>query len=137
MVHEWALAEAIATYVTRVSKGRSVKRLVLSIGKLQSVNAEIFDFALRELLSEGNVVVSELKYLSEEILLKCRKCYFEWSPSIESLGSEVSEFIHFIPEVIHSYVSCPKCSSRDYDILSGRGIRVVEVVLGEGGNNGS
>lgn len=137
MVHEWALAEAIAMHIARVSKGRSVKRLVLSIGKLQSVNTEILDFALRELLNEGNVVVNELKYLNEEILLKCRKCGFEWSPLLESLGSEVSECIHFIPEVIHSYVSCPKCNSRDYDILSGRGVKVVEVVLEEGGSNGS
>ncbi len=133
MVHEWALAESIAMYVARVSKGRNVRRLVLSIGRLQSVDIEIFDFALKELLNEGNVVVDELKYLNEEILLKCRKCGFEWSPSLESLGSEVSECIHFIPEVIHSYITCPKCNSRDYDLLSGRGVKVVEVVLEEGG----
>ncbi len=137
MVHEWALAESIATYVARVSKGRKVKRLALSIGRLQSIDLEIFDFALRELLNEGSVVVDELKYLNEEILLKCRKCSFEWSPSLESLGPEVSESIHFIPEVIHSYVSCPRCNSRDYDLLSGRGVKVVEVVLEEGEGSGS
>jgi len=48
-------------------------------------------------------------------------CSYRWKLLPEELGSDVSEMIHFIPEAIHSFTSCPKCGSRDYEIVSGRG----------------
>ncbi len=32
------------------------------------------------------------------------------------------ESIHFIPEVAHTYIKCPKCGSPDFEIIKGRGI---------------
>jgi len=54
--------------------------------------------------------------------LKCRVCNHKWKFSTENMDHDVSEFIHFIPEIAHTYLKCPKCGSPDFEILTGRGV---------------
>jgi hydrogenase nickel incorporation protein HypA/HybF len=51
LVHEWALAEAIVLYIENqgVKRGR---KLVVKTGALQSIDREVLEFALRELIKE-------------------------------------------------------------------------------------
>ncbi len=127
MVHEWALAEAVAEYVKGVA-GEGCVKIVVSLGELQAVDEEVFRFALNEILKELGLRIKELIIEREECVLRCRRCGHTWRLSDLSLDEGVREAIHFVPEVVHSYVKCPKCGSRDFEVIRGRGVWVREVV---------
>jgi len=40
----------------------------------------------------------------------------------KELNEDASEAIHFIPEIAHTYIKCPKCRSPDFEVLQGRGV---------------
>ncbi len=129
-MHEWALAEAIIDYVSKVLRERNavkVKRLVLRIGKLQTIDKEILVFALNNLAKEYDISIDEIIMRDEEITLKCRKCLTQWTLSPSQLPEDIREAIHFVPEVVHSFTKCPKCGSRDFDIVSGRGLSIESI----------
>ncbi|MGC9114842.1 MAG: hydrogenase nickel incorporation protein HypA [Fervidicoccaceae archaeon] len=127
MVHEWALAESVALFLSEKLNGKKARRIVLAVGRLQSIDMDVFDFALRELIKQHELDVEKIEYRTIEAELKCRSCGYSWKLIPEELGSEVSEMIHFIPESIHSFLSCPKCNSRDYEIVRGRGVYIEEM----------
>jgi len=128
MVHEWALAEAIANYVRGYIGEKTVlKKLTISLGELQSIDKDILDFALKEILRSMGITVQELDYEIESAVLKCRKCGYEWELNKGIFSEDILEAIHFVPEVIHSYFKCPKCGSRDFDVIRGRGLRIVRI----------
>ena len=129
-MHEWALAEAVVGYVSQLLKesGKNkVKSLVLRLGALQSVDKEVLEFSLRELFKLYGVEVEELLLLEEEARFKCRRCGHAWSYSELELPEDVREAIHFVPEAVHSYVACPRCGSRDYEVVAGRGVKLEKV----------
>lgn len=126
MVHEWALAEAIADYVFKVAPNAKRVRVVVRLGELQAADEEVLKFALEEIMkSEG--VECDVALKREDCVLKCRKCGHKWLLKEVGLEEEVREAIHFVPEVVHSYLKCPKCGSRDFEVIKGRGVWVEEV----------
>jgi hydrogenase nickel incorporation protein HypA/HybF len=129
LVHEWALAEAVVKTVEElVTSNKDVRHIEVVLGELQAVDEGVFETALRELLEElrreKGINVEEFKITREEAVFKCMVCGYEWSLKDWSIGEEFREAIHFVPEVVHSYYSCPKCGSRDFEIVRGRGVKV-------------
>ena len=136
-MHEWALAESIiATIAGEVEdKGlRKVLRVDVRIGELQQIDLGVFTFLLESILKtyELPVDMSRIIVSKEKSVLKCRVCNAEWGfgETEGKLGEDEGEAIHFIPEVAHIYMRCPKCGSPDFDILGGRGVRI-ESIEGE------
>ncbi|PUA33896.1 MAG: hypothetical protein B7O98_00285 [Zestosphaera tikiterensis] len=133
MVHEWALAEAVSNYVLSKFAGGGLPeksvRLKIGFGELQAVDKEIFTFALKEILHMNGVTLSNLEIVELPARFKCRRCGFEWTLRDTKVEEEVREAIHFVPEVVHSYLTCPSCGSRDFEVIAGRGIDFVEVFL--------
>ena len=132
MVHEWALAEAVIKYVKSIAQNYNsnrIRKLTIKLGVLQSVDEEVLRFSINELAKINDLIVEGLVFEREDVKLKCRVCGFEWSFNINELDEEAREAVHFVPEVIHSYVKCPKCGSRDFEIVSGRGVYVKEVII--------
>lgn len=128
MVHEWALAEAIANYIKKSMEGKTIlKKLTISLGELQSIDKDILDFALKEILRSMGITVYELNYEIELAVLRCRKCGYEWELDKSIFHEDILEAIHFVPEIIHSYFKCPKCGSRDFNIVRGRGLWIKEI----------
>jgi hydrogenase nickel incorporation protein HypA/HybF len=126
LVHEWALAEAIILYIENqgVKRGR---KLVVKTGALQSIDREVLEFALRELIKEHGLELGEIEIVEEEPLLKCRNCGYEWRLDPSSMSQDVRESIHFLPESIYAYYRCPRCGSIDFEIVKGRGISEIRV----------
>jgi len=123
-MHEWALAEAVISTTLKIAEEKGLKEIIelkIKIGELQQIDQKIFEFALSQLRSP---MLKNAKFSLETVNaeLKCRVCNHKWKFSTKNLNEDVSEFIHFVPEIAHTYLKCPKCGSPDFEILTGRGV---------------
>jgi len=125
-MHEWALAEAVISTALEVSKEKNIKEITelrIKMGELQQIDLEIFEFALSELTKNHDILKkTKIKIKTEKAIFRCNVCGHEWSFAKDRLTSEESESIHFVPEIVHTYMRCPKCSSPDFEIIKGRGV---------------
>ncbi len=123
-MHEWALAEAILTSAKQVAKQEKLKEVTevtIRVGELQQVEPPILRFAISQMKSE---IFKKTKFriLKAKSTLKCRVCGTTWHFNIKKLDKTTAEAIHFVPEVAHTYIKCPKCGSPDFEIVNGRGV---------------
>ena len=143
-MHEWALAEGVVSTVDKLAeedKRRKENRasylsrrqrrdaqgpnqileVIVKIGELQQIDHETFKFALEQLRTNKT---AETKFILETVpaSLTCRACGEKWRFNAEQIGKEKTEAIHFLPEIAHIYIQCPKCKSPDFEITEGRGV---------------
>lgn len=128
-MHEWALAEAVIAASQQVAKKEKlteIREINIKIGELQQVEKNILRFALSQVkpASFKNAVFHISK---AKTTLKCRVCGNTWFFRKSKLGEDTAEAIHFVPEVAHAYVKCPKCGSPDFEIAEGRGIWIENI----------
>lgn len=128
-MHEWALAEGVISTAARIANEGGldkVTEVVVRIGELQQVEHEVLDFALDQLRTP---IMRDAKFILESISakLRCRVCGVEWRFSPDALGEEVSEAIHFVPEMAHVYLKCPGCGSPDFEVVEGRGVWLASI----------
>ncbi len=129
-MHEWALAEAIISGVVeyaRKAKASEVVKATVVLGELQAVDREVLEFAVSELRKEAPVPIREVEFLDEPVQFKCRNCGFTWGLKDLEVSEEIREYIHFLPEAVHSFVKCPKCGSVDYEVVKGRGVYIRDI----------
>lgn len=136
-MHEWALADAVVTTTIKVAKSEGLKEIseiIIKIGELQTIDTEIFNFALREVMQPQKKLLENAKITikSEKAILKCKVCKHEWlfKNAVKNLSEDETESLHFIPETAHVYLRCPECNSPDFEIIQGRGIWI-DSILGE------
>lgn len=123
-MHEWALAEAVlkaAAEMAEKEKLVEVTEVNIKIGRLQHVEREILHFALQQ-LKTAKFKHAKFHITKAKTVLKCRNCGHTWQFKKQKLDSAMMEAIHFVPEVAHTYIKCPRCGSPDFDITGGRGI---------------
>lgn len=128
-MHEWALAEAILATAKQISEKENLKEITevtVMIGQLQDVERRILRFAIKETKSDF-FQKTKFHFLKSKTTLKCRVCGASWKFKKESLDKTTLEAIHFVPEVAHTYIKCPKCKSPDFEISSGRGVWIQSV----------
>jgi hydrogenase nickel incorporation protein HypA/HybF len=123
-MHEWALAEAVikaAQQIAEKEKLKEIREVNIRIGELQQVERGIFRFALSQLKP---VLFKNAKFriATAKTKLKCRVCDHTWLFRKTKLNEDIAEAIHFVPEVAHSYIKCPKCESPDFEVSEGRGV---------------
>ena len=123
-MHEWALAEAViaaAAEVAKKEKLKDVTAVTIKVGELQQVEREILLFALKQ-LKPATFKNARFRITKAKTTLKCRACGNTWLFQKAKLDAETAEAIHFVPEVAHTYIKCPRCGSPDFEITEGRGI---------------
>ena len=123
-MHEWALAEGVISTATKFARENNltkVTEVVVMIGELQQVEHDVLEFAFEQLKTP---LFKEAKFVlkSQEAKFKCRNCGNEWTFKSQGMTEEVSEAIHFVPEMAHVYIKCPKCGSPDFEVSQGRGV---------------
>ena len=123
-MHEWALAEAVISTALQLAEKEGIKEIMevrIKVGELQQVELDIFEYALSQLKTEK---FKNTKFTIETVQaeLKCRVCGHQWLFQKEQLDEEVREAIHFLPEIAHTYIKCPKCGSPDFEVVQGRGV---------------
>jgi hydrogenase nickel incorporation protein HypA/HybF len=123
-MHEWALAEAVLTATTQIATKEGIKEVTevtIKVGELQQVELNILKFALSQ-LKPANLKNAKFHITRAKTTLKCRACGHTWFFKKQKLDESTAEAIHFVPEVAHTYIKCPKCGSPDFEIAEGRGI---------------
>jgi hydrogenase nickel incorporation protein HypA/HybF len=130
-VHEFALAEAVLTTALRESRRQGIekiRRIEVRIGELQRIQTDTFEFALREIMptKEPRLAETTLELTIEAAMFRCRPCSHEFTLADTGgpQGKDESEAIHFIPELAHAFLECPKCNSPDFELLEGRGVSI-------------
>lgn len=128
-MHEWALAEAVIASARQIAQQEHLQKITevtIRIGELQQVDPPILRFALKQ-LSEGIFKGTKFRILKAASKLKCRVCGTIWKYNSKKFDKATTEAIHFIPEVAHTFIKCPKCRSPDFEIASGRGIWLEDI----------
>lgn len=128
-MHEWALAEAILTTARQIAEQEhltSVSEVTIRVGELQQVEPPILRFALKQ-MADPLFSAAKFRILKAKSTLKCKVCGTTWQYNSKKLDKATAEAIHFVPEVAHTYVKCPKCGSPDFEIASGRGIWLEDI----------
>jgi hydrogenase nickel incorporation protein HypA/HybF len=123
-MHEWALAEAILTTAKQIAEKEKISQVTevtIKVGELQQVEPPILRFALKQ-LKPPSFKNAKFRILKAKSTLKCRVCGTSWQFSLKKLDKTTAEAIHFVPEVAHTFVKCPKCGSPDFEIVTGRGV---------------
>jgi len=123
-MHEWALAEAVITAAQQIAekeKLKEIKEVTIKVGELQQLERDILRFALSQLKPRG-FKNAEFHISKAKTTLKCRVCGNTWLFRKNKLDETTAEAIHFVPEVAHAYIKCPKCYSPDFEISKGRGV---------------
>jgi hydrogenase nickel incorporation protein HypA/HybF len=123
-MHEWALAEAVITTATQIATKEKLKQITevtVSVGELQQVELDILKFAFQQ-LKPANFKNAKFHITRTKTTLQCRACGNTWLFAKQKLDKNTAEAIHFVPEVAHTYIKCPKCGSPDFEITEGRGV---------------
>jgi len=131
-MHEWALADSVITSALDFSKKEKLKKISqvnIVFGELQNIDKEIFMFAIEELLKSANKIISSSKFKisNESAKFKCKVCLTEFTLNQVKKTEDEAEYIHFIPEMAHTYLKCPKCKSPDFDLIAGRGVSIKSI----------
>lgn len=133
-MHEWALAESILTAALEAAEKEKLKKITLiniSIGELQQIEQDIFEFSINEILKAQNKKLKdvEIRIETEKSTLRCKSCDNKWAfdDMKKKLNETESEAIHFLPEVAFVHARCPKCGSPDFEIISGRGVAITSI----------
>ncbi len=127
-MHEWALAESVIKSVVENAAAEKIKRLKeagVVFGELQAIDKEIFVFALEELRKQFPAAKDcKFKILTEPAAFRCKACAHEFLLKSLKKTKDEAEFIHFVPEMAHTFLKCPKCKSPDFEIAAGRGVSI-------------
>jgi hydrogenase nickel incorporation protein HypA/HybF len=123
-MHEWALAEAVIAAASKIAEKegvKEVKEVTIKVGELQQVELDTLRFALSQ-LKPASFKDAKFRVTMAKTELKCRVCGHTWLFKKQELDESTAEAIHFVPEVAHTYIKCPKCGSPDFEIIEGRGV---------------
>jgi hydrogenase nickel incorporation protein HypA/HybF len=132
-MHEWALAEAViaaAQQIAEKEKLKEIKEVTIKLGELQQIERDILQFALSQ-LKPASFKNAKFHIAKAKTTLKCRVCGNTWLFRKQKLDESTAEAIHFVPEVAHTYIKCPKCGSPDFEITEGRGVWLENIKGGQ------
>lgn len=131
-MHEWALAEGVLSTARKFALENDltkVTEVVIMIGELQQVEHDVLEFAFEQ-LKTPMFEDAEFILKSQPAKFKCRNCGHEWTFKAQGMTEEVSEAIHFVPEMAHVYLKCVECESPDFEVIEGRGVWLA-IIKGE------
>jgi len=123
-MHEWALAEAIISSASQIAEKEGLKEVTevkIKVGELQQIELDILEFSLSQ-LKTAKFKNTKFNIEIVKAQLRCRVCGNKWVFNKEKLDEKTAGAIHFVPEIAHTYIKCPKCGSPDFEILQGRGV---------------
>jgi len=108
-----------------------VEEVTIEIGALALVDIESLKFAL-EVISRGSRLEgARFRIEVKPPRFRCKSCGYEWSIEAENLDDDVKLYLHFAPDKVYEMLRCPRCGSRDVEVLEGLDIKLKSIKLAE------
>jgi hydrogenase nickel incorporation protein HypA/HybF len=139
-MHEGSLAYSTAVTLIEIAKSNNltrVREVEIIVGELAMIDEEIFMFWLKNMLKGSIYENSNIKLIRGEAKFKCNNCGNIWKLSevkdeiIKELCGELKDCdtpIHYLPAIAQTYMKCPKCNSRDFEIQEGETILIGRII---------
>lgn len=122
------MAESVIKTAAEHAAAQKLKKLKetgVLFGELQAIDKDIFVFALEELRAQFPAAKAcKFKITVEPAVFRCKACAHEFPLKGLRKTRDEAEFIHFVPEMAHTFLKCPKCGSPDFEIAAGRGVSI-------------
>lgn len=128
-MHEFALADAVVKAAVQAATDAGmnrVTRVVVSVGELQQIRADLFSFSLGQVLTGEHPLIESAEFVveAEPARFECRVCKTEFGFPEVPPDDDAGEAMHFVPELAHAYMRCPGCGGPDFGIIAGRGVTI-------------
>ena len=127
------MASTVLGFLFRELGCRKLEHVVIALGELQNVDRDVFRFALENIAKIEGFEIKHIELVEKKAKFRCNRCGHEWRLDELNLSEEEREAIHFVPEAVHAHVKCPKCGSRDFTVIEGRGVELISFA-GDGCN---
>lgn len=143
-MHEWSLAEAVINSLIKFGEERgvaSIEEVEVTYGEIMELEVSIFETAFEQLSKGTPLEGTKLVLKEEKAKFKCNACGAEWDfETVERILSDEFSVVeephgtresplHFLPQLAPALLKCPSCGSRDFDLTSGKGMRISKVVV--------
>jgi hydrogenase nickel incorporation protein HypA/HybF len=147
-LHEWSIANGIVEALLSFQKEHKAKigEVEIAVGQISGIETGILKYALVTLSEDEVLKAVKYKVYVREAMFKCQRCRYVWdfkecekglndvlsgNQGIE--GPEgVEPPLHFLPQLVTAYVRCPKCGSRDMNIIDGMDTVIKQISLDGG-----
>jgi len=134
-LHELTLVDGIlrAVEATARERGRKVSGVTVMVGELAQFDTGMVKRLFNDLKRATPLHDTKVTVRREKARVRCMTCgnEFTFRDLSPSLTSESKEAIHFLPELIGSYFSCPRCSKSFFEIEGGRSVSISEIEFDE------
>lgn len=128
-MHELALAQAVIDTALQAAERAGIQRIAriaVRIGELQRIDRDCFAFALKEVIpaADPRLIDVAITIETDPAQFRCRPCEHPFTLADVRAPEDdtAAEAIHFIPELAHAFLRCPRCQSPDFEVLAGRGV---------------
>jgi len=148
-MHEWKLASGVVSSLLDYARSRGGARIIsatVKVGTLSMIDPQIMREALVMISKEAGIEDVEFKVERAETHFTCMKCNTDWT--FEDVEEDVRANVpddllisdesgdkdvpmHYFPELVHAWMRCPKCGSRDYRMTGASGVILEKVEVEE------
>ncbi|MEM0150247.1 MAG: hydrogenase nickel incorporation protein HypA [Thermoplasmata archaeon] len=136
-MHEWSLAKGVMdTVIDEIERNNAegVKNVEILVGEISQIDIETFKYALESITKGTPFENTKFDIKIERSELKCRNCGHIWNfeeskDELIPLSEDGDNALHYLPESVSIFISCPVCHSHDIEILGGRGVRIKKLIL--------
>ena len=132
-MHELSLVQGIIEAVDKAAKDRGGKvvELEVRVGELAQFDLPLVRELLRDMRKGTSVEGAKVSVRSEKSKIRCLSCGAVWSfkEAVSPMDKDEREVVHFFPELLNSYFSCPRCAKSYMEIVEGRSVRIARVTV--------
>ncbi len=143
-MHEWSVTQSIVEAVTRFAEEKGLKRITrveIEVNELSQLETDIMEEAFRILAQGTPAQDAELIILKSPVHFVCKNCGYRWdlkealryiqeATSGHSIVDEEGTSdppLHYLPMLVYSFLKCPKCGSRDFELENPFSVRIKSV----------
>ncbi len=108
-----------------------MKSFRIGVGELATFDVRLVRRLLNDVRRGTPLEGAKASVETERSKVRCLSCGKIWDfrDLAEPLSGDEREMMHFLPELLNSCSKCPSCSKSYFEIVEGRSVRLIEVVL--------
>jgi len=118
--------ESTALNIAKEQNLSRISDIRIRMGELQQIDLDAFSFSVKSCMEGHDDLLGKVKVdiKKEPAEFECRVCGTRWGfEDVKKMMKEDEfEFVHFVPEIAHTYIRCTRCKSPDFQVVKGRGV---------------